>query len=51
MDLDRHVVLWHGDGTGDPHGREPDPALLRTGAEEVLAAARGLLAGRPALTR
>jgi ADP-heptose:LPS heptosyltransferase len=33
-----HRVLWHGDGTGDPHGREPDPALLRITVAEVLAA-------------
>ncbi|HET6561996.1 MAG TPA: glycosyltransferase family 9 protein [Marmoricola sp.] len=31
-----HVVLWHGDGTGDPWGGSPDPALLRIGVEEVL---------------
>jgi hypothetical protein len=37
VDLDRHAVLWHGDGTGDPHGDEPDPALLRITVEEVLA--------------
>ncbi len=36
----RHTVLWHGDGSGDPHGGEPDPALLRITAEEVLAAVR-----------
>lgn len=42
----RHQVLWHGDGTGDPHGAELDPALDRiTVAEVVEAAAR---AGRPA---
>jgi hypothetical protein len=34
----RHVVLWHGDGTGDPHGAQVDPALLRISVEEVLAA-------------
>ncbi len=33
-----HVVLWHGDGTGDPHGRTTDPALMRIGVGEVLAA-------------
>ena len=37
IDLDRHLVLWHGDGTGDPHGSEPDPALLRITVDEVLA--------------
>jgi ADP-heptose:LPS heptosyltransferase len=34
----RHTVIWHGDGTGDPHGRTPDPALMRISAAEVLAA-------------
>jgi ADP-heptose:LPS heptosyltransferase len=34
----RHLVLWHGDGTGDPHGADPDPALLRITVAEVLAA-------------
>jgi ADP-heptose:LPS heptosyltransferase len=33
-----HRVLWHGDGTGNPHGSEPDPALLRITVAEVLAA-------------
>lgn len=38
-----HVVLWHGDGVGDPHAATPDPALLRIGVEEVIdAAARAL---------
>ncbi|WP_316740564.1 glycosyltransferase family 9 protein [Streptomyces sp. MK7] len=31
----RHRALWHGP-EGDPHGRGPDPALLRIGTEEVL---------------
>jgi hypothetical protein len=31
-------VLWHGDDTGDPHGTEPDPALLGITVPEVLAA-------------
>jgi ADP-heptose:LPS heptosyltransferase len=38
IDHDRHLVLWHGDGTGDPHGTEPDSALLRIEVAEVLAA-------------
>jgi hypothetical protein len=51
-----HAVLWHGaDGAsgtagpagpewhGDPHGDSPDPMLLATTVEEVLAAAHGLL--------
>lgn len=33
-----HEVLWHGDGRGDPHGPQPDPALLRITVDEVLAA-------------
>jgi ADP-heptose:LPS heptosyltransferase len=43
-DLDRHVVLWSG-RRGDPHGATPDPGLLAIGVPQVLAAARGLLAG------
>ncbi|MFF8593386.1 glycosyltransferase family 9 protein [Streptomyces sp. NPDC015220] len=31
----RHRALWHGP-EGDPHGRRPDPALLRITAAEVL---------------
>lgn len=34
----RHRVLWHGDGTGDPHGPHCDPALARITAAEVVAA-------------
>jgi ADP-heptose:LPS heptosyltransferase len=34
----QHVVLWHGDGTGDPWGTELDPALARITVDEVLAA-------------
>jgi ADP-heptose:LPS heptosyltransferase len=41
----RHVVLWHGDGGGDPWGTELDPALARITVGEVLAAVDGLLAG------
>ena len=33
-----HVVLWHGDGTGDPWGTELDPALARIPVDEVTAA-------------
>lgn len=39
-----HVVLWHGDGTGDPHGAEPDPALLAIGVDEVVQAVHSLSA-------
>jgi Glycosyltransferase family 9 (heptosyltransferase) len=42
VDVDRHVVLWHGDGTGDPHGDEPDQALLRIDVEEVLSAVQSM---------
>ena len=44
-----HVALWHGadasgaEWHGDPHGDPPDPMLLATTAEEVLAAANSLL--------
>lgn len=34
----RHQVLWHGRGDGDPHGARPDPALLRITVLEVAAA-------------
>ncbi|MFF8033743.1 glycosyltransferase family 9 protein [Streptomyces sp. NPDC016626] len=37
----RHIALWHGP-RGDPHGRRPDPALLRITPEEVLRAVRRL---------
>ncbi|MDG9701286.1 glycosyltransferase family 9 protein [Streptomyces sp. DH37] len=36
--LERHRVLWHPGPPGDPHGRRPDPLLLRIRPEEVLAA-------------
>ena len=39
----QHVVLWHGDGTGDPWGTELDPALARITVAEVTAALDGLL--------
>jgi ADP-heptose:LPS heptosyltransferase len=32
----QHVVLWHGDGTGDPWGTTLDPALARITAGEVV---------------
>lgn len=32
----RHVVLFSGDGRGDPHGTTPDPSLLRITVAEVL---------------
>lgn len=38
-----HRVLWHGDGTGDPWGDDPDPALLRITVAEVCDAAAALL--------
>jgi ADP-heptose:LPS heptosyltransferase len=40
----QHVVLWHGDGTGDPWGAELDPALARVTVDEVVGALDGLLA-------
>jgi ADP-heptose:LPS heptosyltransferase len=45
IDLDRHTVLYHGRRPGDPHAHRPDPALLRIGVTEVLAAARAQLHG------
>lgn len=43
-----HVVLWHGDGTGDPWGSELDPALARITVEEVCSALDALEpAGQP----
>lgn len=39
----RHRVIFHGDGTGNPHGREPDAALLRITVPEVLAGVRQVL--------
>ncbi|MGY5882482.1 glycosyltransferase family 9 protein [Modestobacter lacusdianchii] len=44
----QHVVLWHGDGTGDPHGTELDPALAQVTVDEVTTALDTLLrAPRP----
>jgi ADP-heptose:LPS heptosyltransferase len=40
----QHVVLWHGDGTGDPWGTELDPALAKVTVDEVTDALDGLLA-------
>jgi ADP-heptose:LPS heptosyltransferase len=48
----RHQVLWHGDGSGDPHATEPDPALLRISVDEVLTASeRALAHGKAKLVR
>jgi ADP-heptose:LPS heptosyltransferase len=41
----QHVVLWHGDGTGDPWGPELDPALARISVDEVTTALDRLLTG------
>lgn len=40
----RHQVLWHGDGTGDPHGDGTDPALLRISVPEVMRACERAIA-------
>ena len=40
----QHVVLWHGDGTGDPWGTALDPALARITVDEVTTALDQLLA-------
>ncbi|MCP9960041.1 glycosyltransferase family 9 protein [Streptomyces sudanensis] len=44
----RHAVLWHPGPPGDPHGREPDPRLLRIEPDEVLAALLPRLGAPPA---
>ncbi|HEX8093852.1 glycosyltransferase family 9 protein, partial [Jatrophihabitans sp.] len=41
-----HRVLWHGDGTGNPHGDQVDPALLAITVEEVLDAVHEQLEDR-----
>ena len=46
LDPGRHLVLWHGDGSGDPHADVLDPALARVTVAEVLAAAGRALAGQ-----
>jgi len=38
-----HTVLWHGHGSGNPHGRSLDPALARITVTEVLRAAEDRL--------
>jgi ADP-heptose:LPS heptosyltransferase len=46
-----HLVLTHGDiRRGDPFADLPDPALLGVSEPKVLAAARSLLAGPPAVS-
>jgi ADP-heptose:LPS heptosyltransferase len=40
----QHVVLWHGDGTGDPWGTELDPALARITVDEVIESVDALTA-------
>jgi ADP-heptose:LPS heptosyltransferase len=39
-----HTVLWHGDGTGDAHGVDVDPALLAITVDEVVTAMDSRLA-------
>jgi ADP-heptose:LPS heptosyltransferase len=46
IDTDRHTVIWHGDGSGDPHADQVDPALRAITVEEVVTAAVRLLAAR-----
>jgi ADP-heptose:LPS heptosyltransferase len=43
-----HTALWHGADPGDPHGARTDPALLRIGVDEVVAAMQLRLPRRPA---
>jgi ADP-heptose:LPS heptosyltransferase len=38
----QHVVLWHGDGTGDPWGASLDPALAKITVSEVTTALAAL---------
>jgi ADP-heptose:LPS heptosyltransferase len=40
----RHQVLFYGDGRGNPHGKTPDPALLRISVDDVTAAVEKALA-------
>jgi ADP-heptose:LPS heptosyltransferase len=40
IDTERHIVVYAGAGTGDPHAAEPDPALLRITVADVVSAAR-----------
>lgn len=47
----RHQVLWHGDDSGNPHGDEPDPALLRIDAGEVIDAIGRALTEKEVSTR
>lgn len=48
IDVDRHVVLWHGGSAyGDPHAAELDPALARIEVDEVVSVAIELLARIP----
>lgn len=48
IDLDRHTVIYHGTGAGDPHANRPDRALLSITAHEVLEGVREQL-GRATL--
>jgi ADP-heptose:LPS heptosyltransferase len=45
-DRPEHVAVWHGEAgyRGDPHGQVIDPALRSVTSDEVLGAARRLLA-------
>jgi ADP-heptose:LPS heptosyltransferase len=47
LDPERHTVLWHGQGSGDPHADRVDPALEAIGVDEVWQAALGQLASEP----
>ena len=39
----RHLAVFRGDGTGDPHGEQPDAALLRIAVPEVLDGVRHVM--------
>ncbi|WP_153398568.1 glycosyltransferase family 9 protein [Ornithinicoccus halotolerans] len=47
IDQDRHSVLWHGEGPGDPHADRVDPALTAIGPDEVWAAVTAQLGQQP----
>lgn len=44
----QHVVLWQGDGAGDPWGTELDPALAEVTVDDVITAAARLQQYAPA---
>ncbi|TRW44736.1 glycosyltransferase family 9 protein [Georgenia yuyongxinii] len=47
VDPHLHTVLWHGDGTGDPHAATVDPALDAITSDELWDAVEAVLTGAP----